>query len=129
MLQLVVKFSFLPRLIFNCRTFSRGVQHVDDVSEQKTKCQPIKTWDIGGATLSDVLYVNLSLAYVIQFNFFLKFGLVIVLKSKLLQRYLSMNFLPVLRKVFLKTLIDCFYASSLELLWNKICETAITVLN
>ena len=129
MLQLVVKFSFLPRLIFNCRTFSRGVQHVDDVSEQKTKCRPIKTWDIGGVTLSGVLYVNLPLAYVNQFNFFLKFRLVIVLKSKLLQRYFSMNFLPILRNVFLKTLIDCFYASSSELLWNKICGTAIIVLN
>ena len=129
MLQLVVKFSFLPRLIFNCRTFSRGVQHVDDVSEQKTKCRPIKTWDIGGVTLSGVLYVNLPLAYVIQFNFFLKFRLVIVLKSKLLRRDFSMNFLPILINVFLKTLIDCFYASSLELLWNKICGTAIIVLN
>ena len=129
MLQLVVKFSFLPRLIFNCGTFSRGLQHVDDVSEQKTKCRPIKTWDIGGVTLSYVLYVNFSLPYVIQFNLFLKFGLVIVLKSKLLQRCFSMNFFSDFKKSISQTLIDCFYASSSELLWNKICGTAIIVFN
>ena len=40
-----------------------------------------------------------------------------------------MNFLQILRKVFLKTLIGYFYASSSKLLRNKICGAAVIVLN
>ena len=115
--NLLLNSAFCLALYLIVVHFRGELQHVDDVSEQKAKCRPIKTREIGGATLSDVLYVNLSLAYIIQSNFFLKLVLVIVPKSKLLQRYFSMNFLPIfLRKVFLKTLIDCFYTSSSELL-------------
>ena len=32
------------------------LQHVGDVSEPKIKCRPIRTCEIGGVTLSDVLY-------------------------------------------------------------------------
>ena len=33
-------------------------QHVDDVSQQKIKCRRIRSWEIGGASLSDVLYIQ-----------------------------------------------------------------------
>ena len=37
--------------------FRGELQHVDDVSQQKIKCRPIRTREIGGVTLSDVRYV------------------------------------------------------------------------
>ena len=43
--------SFLLLLIFDWRTLSRRVKHGDDVSQQKSKCQPIRTWEIGGVSL------------------------------------------------------------------------------
>ena len=48
--------SLLPRRIFNWRTFSRRFKHVGDVSEQKFKCQPLRTWEIGGVRLLETLY-------------------------------------------------------------------------
>ena len=36
--------------------FRSELQHVGDVSQQKIECRPIRTREIGGATLSDVLY-------------------------------------------------------------------------
>ena len=33
------------------------LQHVGEVSQQNIKCRPIRTGEIGGVTLSDVLYV------------------------------------------------------------------------
>ena len=52
------KTSFSPLLIFGWRTFSRRVtvrwwwRH-----QQKIKCRPIRTWEIGGVLLSD-MYVK-----------------------------------------------------------------------
>ena len=37
--------------------FRGELQHGGDVSQQKIKCRPIRTREIGGVTLSDVLYV------------------------------------------------------------------------
>ena len=34
------------------------LKHGDDVSQQKIKCRPIRAREIGGVSLSDVLYVN-----------------------------------------------------------------------
>ena len=39
--------------------FRRELQHGGDVSQQKLKCQPIRTREIDGILLSDVLYVNI----------------------------------------------------------------------
>ena len=36
--------------------FRGELQHGGDVSQQKIYCQPIRTREIGGATLSDLLY-------------------------------------------------------------------------
>ena len=36
--------------------FRGELQHVGDVSKQKIKCRPIRSREIGGVTLSDVLY-------------------------------------------------------------------------
>ena len=36
--------------------FRGELQHVGDVCEQKIKCRPIRTREIGGVILSDVLY-------------------------------------------------------------------------
>ena len=36
--------------------FRGELQHGGDVSQQKIKCRPIRTREIGGASLSDVLY-------------------------------------------------------------------------
>ena len=36
--------------------FRGELQHGGDVSQQKIKCRSIRTREIGGATLSDVLY-------------------------------------------------------------------------
>ena len=36
--------------------FRRELQHVGEVCEQKIKCRPIRTREIGGVILSDVLY-------------------------------------------------------------------------
>ena len=49
------------------------LQHVGDVSEQKIKCWPIRTWQIGGARLKDKLYVNTCkfLWWIVLFIFFL----------------------------------------------------------
>ena len=38
--------------------FRGELQHDDDASQQKMKCQPIRTREIGGVSLSDVLYVE-----------------------------------------------------------------------
>ena len=35
------------------------LQHVGDVSQQKIKYRPIRTREIGGVSLSDVLYVSI----------------------------------------------------------------------
>ena len=37
--------------------FRGELQHVGDVSQYKIKCRPIRTQEIGGVSLSDVLYV------------------------------------------------------------------------
>ena len=37
--------------------FRGELQHIGDISQQKIKFQPIRTREIGGVTLSDVLYV------------------------------------------------------------------------
>ena len=38
--------------------FQGELQHSGDVSQQKIKCGPIRTREIGGISLSDVLYVK-----------------------------------------------------------------------
>ena len=38
--------------------FRGELQHGGNVSQQKIKCRPIRTREIGGASLSDVLYVR-----------------------------------------------------------------------
>ena len=38
--------------------FRGELQHVGDVSEQKIKCWPIRTWEIRGTKLQDGLYVR-----------------------------------------------------------------------
>ena len=38
--------------------FRGKLQHGGDVSQQKIKCRPSRTQEIGGVSLSDVLYVN-----------------------------------------------------------------------
>ena len=38
--------------------FRGELQHGGDVSQQKIKCQPIRTGEIGGFSLSDVLYIK-----------------------------------------------------------------------
>ena len=43
--------------------FRAELQHVGDVSEQKFKCRPIRTREIGGVRLSEALYVSSSLKY------------------------------------------------------------------
>ena len=48
--------SFLLLLVFDWRTFSRRVTARWDVSQKKIKCRPIRTWELGGVSLSDVLY-------------------------------------------------------------------------
>ena len=40
--------------------FRGDLQHGGDVSEQKIKCRPIRTREIGGVSLSDVLYAYWS---------------------------------------------------------------------
>ena len=49
--------SFLPLLILDWRTFPGELQHGGYVSQQKFKCRPIRTQEIGGVSLSYVLYV------------------------------------------------------------------------
>ena len=39
--------------------FRGELQYGGDVSQQKLKCQPIRTREIDGILLSDVLYVNI----------------------------------------------------------------------
>ena len=39
--------------------FRGELQHGGDVSQQKIKCRPIRTREIGGVSLSDVLYVSI----------------------------------------------------------------------
>ena len=39
--------------------FTGGLQHVGDASEEKIKCRPIRTREIGGVRLSDELYGNI----------------------------------------------------------------------
>ena len=43
--------------------FRGELQHGGDVSQQKFKCRPIRTREIGGVSLSDVLYV-LQVAFI-----------------------------------------------------------------
>ena len=38
--------------------FRGDLQHGGDVSQQKIKCQPTRTRETGGASLSDILYVT-----------------------------------------------------------------------
>ena len=38
--------------------FRGELQHGGDVSQQKIKCRPIRTQEIGGVSSSDVLYVT-----------------------------------------------------------------------
>ena len=40
--------------------FRGELLHGSDVSQEKIKCRPIRTREIGGISLSDVLYVNRS---------------------------------------------------------------------
>ena len=44
--------------LFACPFIRGKIQHDGDVSQQKIKCQLIRTREIGGVSLSDVLYVN-----------------------------------------------------------------------
>ena len=39
--------------------FRGELQHSGEVSQQKIKCRPIRTREIGGVSLSDVLYANM----------------------------------------------------------------------
>ena len=39
--------------------FQGELQYGDDVSQEKIKCRPIRTREIAGVSLSDVLYVGL----------------------------------------------------------------------
>ena len=39
--------------------FRGELQHGGDVSQQKIKCRPIRTREIGSVSLSDVLYANM----------------------------------------------------------------------
>ena len=48
--------AFCLFLYFTSVHFRGELQHGGDVSQQKIKCQPIRTREIGGVTLSDVLY-------------------------------------------------------------------------
>ena len=41
--------------------FRGELKHGGDVSQQKIKCRPIRTREIGGVSLTDVLYVNYGL--------------------------------------------------------------------
>ena len=38
--------------------FRGKLQHSGDINQQKIKCGPIRTREIGGVSLSDVLYAN-----------------------------------------------------------------------
>ena len=40
--------------------FLGELQYGGDVSQQRIKCRPIRTQEIGGVSLSDVLYVKLT---------------------------------------------------------------------
>ena len=40
--------------------FRGELQHVGNVSQQKIKCRPIRTREIDGVTLSDVLYNKMT---------------------------------------------------------------------
>ena len=68
--------------------FRGKLQHVVDVSEQKTKYWPIRTRETGGVRLSDGLYVNSKNHLIHKFCLkflFLKFQFVFVLQY--LDRY------------------------------------------
>ena len=61
--------------LFLCLTgvqFLAELQHGGDVSQQKIKCRPIRPREIGGVTLSDVLYVvyGLGCGYIGIFQYF-----------------------------------------------------------
>ena len=47
---------FCPVFYLTGAHFLGEPQHVRDVSQQKIKCWPIRTREIGGVTLADVLY-------------------------------------------------------------------------
>ena len=49
--------DFCLFLYLNGVHFRGELQHGGDVSQQKVKCRPIKTQEIGDVSLSDVLYV------------------------------------------------------------------------
>ena len=54
-----------PAFYFLCLTgvhFRGKLQHSGDINQQKIKCGPIRTREIGGVSLSDVLYANYHLA-------------------------------------------------------------------
>ena len=50
--------SFCLALYLTGVHFQGKLQHVSDVSEQKFKCRPIRTREIGGVRLSDALYAS-----------------------------------------------------------------------
>ena len=52
--------DFCLALYLTAIHFRGELQHVGDVSERKIKCQPIKTREIGGARLSEELYVTVK---------------------------------------------------------------------
>ena len=54
----IVHPAFSLFLYFPGVHFRDELQHGGDVSQQKIKCQPIRTREIGGVSLSDVLYVK-----------------------------------------------------------------------
>ena len=49
--------AFCLFLYFTSAHFRGELHHGGDVSQQKIKCRPIRTREIGGVSLSDVLYV------------------------------------------------------------------------
>ena len=49
--------AFCLTLHLTSEHFRGELQHVGDVSEQQIKCPPIRTWETGGARLSEELYV------------------------------------------------------------------------
>ena len=50
--------AFCLNLYLTGVRFLGELQHFGDVSKQKIKCRPIRTREIGGATLSEELYGN-----------------------------------------------------------------------
>ena len=46
--------------------FRGELKNGGDVSQQKIKCRPIRTREIGGVSLSDVLYVSICAMWLVE---------------------------------------------------------------